>query len=135
MAAVTAVAGAARRNTWEILRAAARHVGGTHAVWLALLSHANAEGLAWPSRDTIAMETGITSHRRIDECLDRLHRSGWIQPAQRPGGGRGKTWRILPPDRPLISRDSARHEGDPARVLADILSASTMGAPTTRMTG
>ncbi|MBA2390551.1 MAG: hypothetical protein H0V67_09900 [Geodermatophilaceae bacterium] len=82
-----------------------------HSVWAVYQTHANEEGLAWPSNTEIAFLIGHGSKGHISAIRKRLAEYGLLEIVQEGGGGR-KRWEVrmlLPPKPPI--QDSL-FEGD-----------------------
>lgn len=71
---------------------------GAHATRLlliALVQHANREGIAWPSPQTLASEVAGMTRRHAREALAVMESTGVIQPAEPKRPGRATRWRIV----------------------------------------
>jgi hypothetical protein len=84
-----------RDQLWEIK-------GILLSVWLSYFLHADRHGFAWPSVETVSLETGY-SRTRICEAKAQLERQGWLKCAgqkRRAGAKFGlKEYLVLiPPD-------------------------------------
>ena len=74
--------------------------GAELKVWLCYRSHANAEGIAWPGRELLGKETGL-SNDTISAARAGLGRKRWLVPAQvarnsRPSTGKFGSPRFMP---------------------------------------
>jgi DNA-binding MarR family transcriptional regulator len=82
-------------------RVARLHLPGrVHAVLIAIASHANREGIARPSLDTIAAETGI-ERSKVPLCVRVLEAKGVVEVVRGGGRGRANYYRIIPDEEAL----------------------------------
>lgn len=58
--------------------------GADLKVYIAIVSHANRAGVAWPSRSTLARETGLGSVT-VSRAIKRLALAGVLMVDERPG--------------------------------------------------
>ncbi len=78
---------------WQILRWVFDNPGvrgNVKLVALALASYANEQGLAWPSVETLAKTTGLST-RQIQRILPQIEKAGLLKITT--GGGRKRTHR------------------------------------------
>jgi hypothetical protein len=95
--------------------------GAELKVWLCYRSHANATGVAWPGRELLHEETGL-SHDTISSARAGLGRKRWLIPAQadrnsRPNSGKFGSPRFSPviPEAKAVT-DGNRDGKAPSRV-------------------
>ena len=89
----------------DLVRTHSKAKGSARALLNILADYANDEGLAWPTRETMANDTGL-SERTVTRCLQALCDDGRLAVEDNAAGGRGRVpvYRILIPE--LIKGDS-----------------------------
>lgn len=97
--------------------------GSEFKVWFCYRARMSEDGLAWPGRDLLSADTGLSDEETISACRSGLTRKGWLLPG---GTQRTKGRFDVPMFRPVIpdrdgfspSRETtvtvnARHGKDP----------------------
>jgi hypothetical protein len=94
--------------------------GRVHAVLIAIASHANREGIARPSLDTIAAETGI-ERSKVPACIRRLEADRVLVACRGGGRGRATVYTIIPDDElaPTTKHCAAETSAGMRRVVAE----------------
>ncbi len=106
----------------DLVRTHSKAKGSARALLNILADYANDEGLAWPTRETMANDTGL-SERTVTRCLQTLCDDGRLSIEENAVGGRGRVpiYRILFPecvkgDNLSEQRESTCHPLDAERV-------------------
>lgn len=70
-------------------------VHATRLLLVALVQHANRDGIAWPSPQTLASEVAGMTRRHAREALAVMEANGVIRPAEPKRPGRATRWQVI----------------------------------------
>lgn len=97
----------------DLVRKHSKAKGSARALLNILADYATNDGMAWPSRETLANDTGM-SERNVTRCLQTLCEEGRLALEENAKGGRGRVpvYKILFPELEKGDKLSPKRETD-----------------------